>query len=216
MADKKLTLGAIIHNDFELLDLYGPLEMFGCVPQVEIKIIAESMDGVKSAQGPRAMPDYTFADAPPLDLILLPGGWGTIPELTNPTILKFLQDRAPQTQKTMSVCTGSALLARAGLLDGRKATTNKMYFDLAVMQSEKTEWIEEARWVVDGIMVTASGVSAGMDMALAVIADLFGQDSAERVATVTEYQWHTDADSDPFTRFLNDGDTKQLIETFQK
>ena len=105
----------------------------------------------------------------------------------------------------MSVCTGSALLARAGLLDGRRATSNKMFFHLARSQSDAVIWVENARWVADGPMVTSSGVSAGMDMALAVIADLLGMQRAEQIAIFTEYQWHRDADTDPFVQYLNQG-----------
>ena len=106
----------------------------------------------------------------------------------------------------MSVCSGSAIFARAGLLDGRRATSNKMFFSLASSQSDKVEWVEQARWVVDGSMVTSSGVSAGTDMALAVIADLFGKERALQIAAFTEYQWHQDADSDPFAAYLNKGE----------
>jgi transcriptional regulator GlxA family with amidase domain len=104
----------------------------------------------------------------------------------------------------MSVCSGSAILARAGLLDGRRATSNKIFFELARSQSEKVDWQEQARWVEDGPFATSSGVSAGTDMALAVIARLYGRERAEAVALVTEYQWHTDAARDPFAAHLNE------------
>ena len=103
----------------------------------------------------------------------------------------------------MSVCSGSALLARAGVLDGRRATSNKMFFDLARGQSEKVDWVTEARWVEDGPFVTSSGVSAGTDMALAVIERLYGRERAEQVAILTEYEWQRDADRDPFAKYLN-------------
>jgi transcriptional regulator GlxA family with amidase domain len=105
----------------------------------------------------------------------------------------------------MSVCSGSALLAKAGLLDGRRATSNKQFFDLARSQSAKVDWVTEARWVEDGPYATSSGVSAGIDMALAVIARLYGQQRARLVADATEYEWHTDPTRDPFVRFLNQG-----------
>ena len=103
----------------------------------------------------------------------------------------------------MSVCSGSAILARAGLLDGLRATSNKQFFDLARAQSAAVDWVEAARWVDAGRFVTSSGVSAGTDMALAVIARLQGQDVAEQVAAIAEYQWHRDADVDPFVRYLD-------------
>jgi transcriptional regulator GlxA family with amidase domain len=201
-----LTLGAILYPDFELLDLYGPLEMF-CTLGEELKVItiADSVGPVASTQGPRTMADTDYANAPELDLLLIPGGIGTFPALENQTMLEFLAARAPACRYTMSVCTGSALLAAAGLLDGRRATSNKMFFSMVSDLREQVQWVENARWVVDGQMVTSSGVSAGTDMALAVIADLFGQERAEQIAIFTEYQWHQNADSDPFAQYLNQG-----------
>ena len=116
---KKRTLGAIFYNNFELLDMYGPLEMFGILPQIEIVTVAEQAGAIKSTQGPKTVADYSFADCPPLDLILLPGGIGTIPELSNKAMLTFLQERSQTAEVTMSVCSGSAILAKAGLLDSR-------------------------------------------------------------------------------------------------
>ena len=105
----------------------------------------------------------------------------------------------------MSVCSGSALLAKAGLLDGRRATSNKMFFQLARSQSDRVQWVTAARWVEDGPFATSSGVSAGTDMALAVIAKLYGRERAEQIAIQTEYSWHRDADRDPFAQYLDQG-----------
>lgn len=199
-----MRLGVILYNNFELLDAYGPLEMFGCVPEeIEILVIAQNKGGVKSSAGPQTLAEYDFTDAPKLDLLLIPGGIGTIGELKNPAMLDFLRARCPTGQITMSVCSGSAILAKAGLLDGLAATSNKMYFDLARSQSDAVEWVEEARWVDAGQYVTSSGVSAGTDMALAVIARLFGDEQAETIARFTEFQWHRQADVDPFVKYLN-------------
>ena len=200
------TLGAILYPRFELLDLYGPLEMFGALgPELRIVTVAEQAGPVASFQGPRTLAEHGFADCPPLDLLLLPGGLGTLDQLGNPALLDFLRERAPRAEVTMSVCSGSALLAKAGLLDGRRATSNKMFFDLARSQGPKVEWVTEARWVEDGPWVTSSGVSAGTDMALAVVARLYGRERAERIAAYTEYEWHSDPDRDPFAKYLNQG-----------
>jgi transcriptional regulator GlxA family with amidase domain len=115
-------------------------------------------------------------------------------------MLAWLRDRAKAAEITMSVCSGSALLAKAGLLDGRKATSNKQYFQLAEQNGPEVQWIKKARWVDDGDRVTSSGVSAGIDMALHVIARLYGKESAERLAKGTEYTWHRNADDDPFAK----------------
>ncbi len=196
-------LGAVLYENFELLDLYGPLEMFGCVgPELRIVTIADAPGPVRSWPGPTTVADHGYADCPHLDLILVPGGIGTRALLDAP-IISFLRDRSPAAEITMSVCTGSALLAKAGLLDGRRATSNKQFFDFARAQGEKVTWVEEARWVEDGPIVTSSGVSAGTDMALAVIARLFGEDRAEAIANLTEYERQTDPTRDPFHRFLN-------------
>ena len=201
-----MRLGAVFYNDFELLDAYGPLEMFGALgDEIEIVTIAEQAGPVSSSAGPKTVADYGFNDAPELDLILLPGGIGTIPELGNEAMLTFLKTRAAKSQITMSVCTGSALLAKAGLLDGLAATTNKMFFELARSQSDQVDWQEAARWVDAGRYVTSSGVSAGTDMALAVIQRLFGPEAAQNVVNYTEYQWHTEASIDPFESLLNKG-----------
>jgi len=201
-----MRLGSIFYNDFELLDAYGPLEMFGALgDKIELVTISEQAGPVRSSVGPKTVADYSFDNAPSLDLILIPGGIGTIAELKNDALLNFLTERCPQSQVTMSVCTGSALLAKAGLLDGLSATTNKMFFELARSQGSNIQWQEAARWVDAGQYVTSSGVSAGTDMSLAVIERLFGSELAEMVMNYTEYQWHQNADQDPFAGLLNQG-----------
>ncbi|MEX2115056.1 MAG: DJ-1/PfpI family protein [Pirellulales bacterium] len=193
------TLGIVLYPRFELLDVYGPAEMFGnLIGKVRIVMVAEKAGPVASTQGPKVQADYSFEDCPPLDLIMVPGGFGTMSELKNETLLTWLRTRAEQAEIVMSVCSGSALLAKAGLLDGRRATSNKRYFKLAQDQGPNVEWVYRARWVDDGNRVTSSGVSAGIDMALHVIQRLYGAKTAEDLADATEYQWHRDADNDPF------------------
>jgi len=204
------TLGAILYEGFELLDLFGPLEIFATLPEEQLKVvlIAEQAGEVRGgamtqSSAVKVMADFSFSDAPPLDLLLLPGGIGTLTELENDAMLTFLNDRSPKAEITASVCSGSAILAKAGLLDGRKATSNKQFFSLASSQSDQVEWVEQARWVDDGEFVTSSGVSAGTDMALAIVSRLYGEDVAEQIAEGAEYTWHRDADVDPFAAHLN-------------
>ena len=198
------TLGVVLYAGFELLDVYGPVEMFGNLgDRMKVVMVAEEAGEVASTQGPKVVADYGFEDCPKLDLMLVPGGFGTIRELNNETMLSWLRERAEEAEIVTSVCSGSAILAKAGLLDGRRATSNKQYFGLAVQQGPKVEWVKEARWVDDGDRVTSSGVSAGIDMALAVISRLYGEDTAEGLANLTEYQWHRDADVDPFAKFVD-------------
>jgi transcriptional regulator GlxA family with amidase domain len=201
-AAKPRTLGVVLYPKFEMLDVCGPVEIFGNLgPRVKVVMVAEKAGPVASVQGPKLVADYGLDDCPDLDLILVPGGNGTLAELKNAKLHEWLRQRAAKAEITMSVCTGSAILAKAGLLDGRRATCNKQYFSYFTSQSPKVKWAKEARWVDDGDRVTSSGVSAGIDMSLHVVARLFGEDLAGKVANGTEYQWHRDADKDPFAKF---------------
>jgi len=211
MSDKQLSVGALLYPAFELLDMFGPLEMYSALgaERIQIHMVAQQAGPVPASMsvdgplGPKVLADFSFEDAPQLDILLVPGGIGTIPELENEALLDFIRNRAAQAQVVTSVCTGSALLAKAGVLDGRRATSNKQVFALAVAQSSAVNWVEQARWVEDGKFFTSSGVSAGMDMTLAVIDQLFGAEATEVVTRFTEYSRHTDADVDPFAGDLN-------------
>ena len=194
-------LGVILFPGFEVLDVFGPLEMFGFLKgTVDIDMVAQQAGHVRSAQGPETVASYGFDDCPPLDLLLVPGGFGTRTEVDNPHILSFLRRRVPEVEIAMTVCTGTSLLARAGLLDGRRATTNKRSFQWVAEQGAKVQWVKEARWVEDDKFVTSSGVSAGIDMALAVIARLYGKEISDNLAVSAEYEWHRDAGWDPFAK----------------
>ena len=203
MASQK-TVGVLLFEGFELLDVFGPLEAWGIHAQAggacTIVMTAEEPGAVKSAQGPRAMADYALADCPQIDVMLVPGGIGTRREVQNAPLLEWLRQRAAQAEIVSSVCTGAALLARAGLLDGRRATSNKLSFKWVTEQGPAVDWIRQARWVEDGKFATSSSVSAGIDMTLALIARLAGAESAERVATRMEYEWHRDRSWDPFAK----------------
>jgi len=200
---KTRTLGIVLYPRFELLDVFGPAEMFGNLTgRVKLVMVAEKAGPVASAQGPKAVADFSFEDCPPLDMVLVPGGFGTIAELKNERLMDWLRDRSEKAEIVMSVCSGSALLAKAGLLDGHRATSNKQYFSLAVAQGPKVDWVKEARFVDDGKWVTSSGVSAGTDMALHVVERLYGAEVAEKVSNATEYQRQRDGSQDPFAKFL--------------
>jgi transcriptional regulator GlxA family with amidase domain len=209
-----LHLGVVLYPGFEPLDVFGPVEMFINVgaERLVIHMIAEraglvpaSGGGYPESLAPKVHADHSFDDAPPLDVILVPGGFGTLAQLGNERLFQWLRDRAPRARLVTSVCSGSAILAKAGLLDGRKATSNKQVFSFLAAQGPAVDWQKSARWVEDGAMVTSSGVSAGMDMALAVIEKLFGVETAERIAAATEYEWRRDPSEDPFTRYLDQG-----------
>jgi transcriptional regulator GlxA family with amidase domain len=209
MADKESTvaassmIGVILFEGFELLDVFGPCEAYGIADlQGAFKIVmaAEHAGAITSAQGPKALAEYGFEDCPPLDLMLVPGGIGTRREVDNTALIAWLRERAETAKLVTSVCTGAALLARAGLLDGRRATSNKRSFAWVQSQGVKVNWVKQARWVEDGKFATSSGVSAGIDMALAIIARFAGAEAAERAAIAMEYEWHRDPGWDPFAK----------------
>jgi len=203
------TLGVVLFPGFELLDAYGPLEMWGNLkPNVKVVTVSATKGPVQSAQGPKTVAEYSFEDCPKLDLILVPGGFGVLQVVQDEDSLKWLRSRSGEAELTMSVCNGASVLAAAGLLDGREATTNKAYWQLATGHGTDVKWVKQARWVDDGDVVTSSGVSAGMDMTLHVIERLYGEDTAQRLADMTEYEWHRDPSWDPFAKLHGLVDSK--------
>lgn len=194
-----IQVGAVIFEGFELLDFYGPLELFGLLEnESRITVLAEKTGAVKSSSGPSGMADASLAGANGFDVLLIPGGIGTRKQIANPPFLAELKRLAEASRLVATVCTGSFLLARTGLLDGRRATSNKRVFQLVKTNAPKVNWIARARWVEDGKYFTSSGVSAGMDMALAVIARLCGREKSLEIANRAEYEWHEDSSKDPF------------------
>lgn len=197
-APGKKVVGIVLYPNFEVLDVFGPVEMWSYVPEFQVVMISEKGGLVRSTQGVEVMSQYSFATAPPLDIMMVPGGNGTRVELLNPTFLDYLKAQNARTEVTTSVCTGSALLAKTGMLKGHKATSNKNFFSLAVNEDPSVDWIVKARWVDDGKFVTSSGVSAGTDMALGLVQKLFGKARAQMLAKSLEYEWHEDPTVDPF------------------
>ena len=197
-----------LFEGFNVLDAYGPVEAFamsriptadgGFRPLFDIITMAEFASAIHSGEGPASYAAYSFADAPDFDILLIPGGPGTRKGVSNASFLQQLADASQRATVTATVCTGSALLARTGLLDGRPATSNKLAWDWVLEQGPKVNWKRQARWVDDGDIITSSGVSAGIDMALSLIARLHGRDMALAAAQRMEYSWNEDASNDPF------------------
>jgi transcriptional regulator GlxA family with amidase domain len=133
-------------------------------------------------------PRYSFADAPDPEILVVPGGYGTRREMTNPVVVDWIADRSARTELTLSVCTGALLLAKAGLLDGLAATTHSGAFDLLRSVAPRTEVREGERVVDNGRVVLSAGVSAGIDMSLHVVERLLGRDLAEEAARYMEYE----------------------------
>jgi transcriptional regulator GlxA family with amidase domain len=202
MAEVK-TFGVVLFEGFELLDVFGPAEAFGMLAyggKWRVLTVAQQAGAVASAQGPKAIADFSFEDCPHIDIMVIPGGVGTRREITNQPLLGAIIDRAGQAEIVTSVCTGASLLAKSGLLDGRRATTNKFSFKWVTEQGPRVNWVKQARWVDDGKFSTSSGVSAGIDMTLSIIARVAGNETAETIAIRMEYEWHRDAAWDPFAK----------------
>ena len=199
-----ISVAALVFPRFETLELFGPIQMFGSANGAFRSVtVAENAGIVHSRHGQGIEVDQTFADATPHDLLLVPGGPGTWEFVDNPKMLGWIRDMSATATVVMSVCTGAAYLVYAGLLDGRSATTNKIDYDWVTQFGKNVHWKSRARWVEDGKFFTSSGVSAGMDMSLAVIEKLIGPEAANQAALHSEYLRVTDPDNDPFARQLD-------------
>ena len=195
-----LKIGAVLFPGFELLDIYGPLEMLGLLgDRVSITMFGQEAGAVVSSAGPKGVADQLLAEALSIDLLLIPGGIGTRALVENKGFLDLLQTVAQDTSFVACICTGSALLAKTGLLDGHRATSNKIAFDWVRQQAPEVYWIRKARWVEDGRFWTSSGISAGIDMTLGLIGHLYGRETSLDVARRAEYFWNEDCNEVPLS-----------------
>jgi putative intracellular protease/amidase len=199
VGDSQREVTVVLFDGFELLDVFGPLEVFGVVPAwFSIRLAGPDAAPVRSGPGPAVVADVSYRDAGAPDIVLVPGGMGTRSLVRDGSFLAWLGGWAGEAEIVTSVCTGSAVLAAAGLLDGFRATSNKLAFSWAVEQGPRVDWVREARWVQDGNRWTSSGVAAGIDMAFALLAQLRGEEAAAGIGSAIEYEWHRDASWDPF------------------
>ena len=197
--EKPIEVAFIMFDDYETLDVFGPAEIFGrLVDLYSLKFYSLEGGVVTNRHKVPIMTEKfeTMGTGP--KIILVPGGMGTRKEVNNPQLLDKIEELSQTSDFVLSVCTGSALLAKSGLLDGKKATSNKRAFSWVVSQNPEADWDKKARWKVDGKYYTSSGVSAGMDMALGFLADRHGIDFARKVAKEIEYNWIEDKDNDNF------------------
>lgn len=198
-SDQPRRVGVVLFDRFELLDVFGPLELLGVLPDhFELSMVGPTAGPVRSAQGPEVLATDSYSETSVPDIVLVPGGIGTRSLVKDGGFLAWIASWAESAQLVTSVCTGSAVLAAAGLLDGYRATSNKRAFSWAESQGPRVDWVRQARWVADRDRWTSSGVAAGMDMALALIAHLHGDELAVQVADRVEYDWHRDSTWDPF------------------
>lgn len=191
----------LLFDKFETLDVFGPVEIFGKLPDV-FKLNFISIDGglVESSQKVRVETNLYIKDDNIEKILFVPGGSGTREKVNDSNFISFIENLSKASKYIISVCTGSALLARAGILDGKRATSNKRAFKWAAEQNGNVLWVKEARWVRDSNIYTSSGVSAGMDMALGFIEDLIGKEKALEISKGIEYLWNEDSNYDPFSR----------------
>ena len=193
-------VGILVFPDVEVLDFCGPFEVFSVTrvnetarreepSPFEVLLVAETAEPVKATGGLRVIPDVTIESCPALDVLVVPGGWGTRTEINNARLIRWIGERGKAVETLTSVCTGSMLLGQAGLLEGRHATTHWRALPW-MREAFPTVTVEEKLHVVeDGHVLTSAGISAGIDMALRVVARYRGEDVARATARHMEYRY---------------------------
>jgi len=192
-----MNINILFFDGFETLDAFGAVEVFGKVEEFKLRYISINGGVIESAQGVQ-IHTQSAKEADLTAALLIPGGQGTRVLVNDELFISRLKELALKSRYCLSVCTGAALLAKTGLLDAQKATTNKKAFEWVVSQNQNVHWLREARWVVEGKFYTSSGVSAGIDMSLGFVCDILGRERAESIARHMEYIWNDDKNSDPF------------------
>jgi transcriptional regulator GlxA family with amidase domain len=191
-------VGILVFPEVEVLDFCGPFEVFSVTrlneerrreepTPYEVVLIAERKQTVVATGGLKVVPDHSFDDCPPLDVLVVPGGWGTRREMTNDRLITWIAERARQVTTFTSVCTGSLLLGKAGLLDGKRATTHWRVLEDMRRLFPSVDVIEDQHVVEEGDTITSAGISAGIDMALRVVARHHGDAVARATARFMEY-----------------------------
>lgn len=195
----KKVITCLIFDDFETLDLFGVVEVFGRLPDIyHCQFVSLKGGLITSSQNVQIHTQSIKDDSLSTDILLIVGGKGTRMLVKDRAFLTVLKQYCEKAEFVLSVCTGSALLAKTGLLDGKSATSNKLAWQWVTEQSTQVNWIGKARWVVDGKYYSSAGVSAGMDMAYGFIADRHGIDIARQKAKEIEYYWNEDKNEDSF------------------
>jgi cyclohexyl-isocyanide hydratase len=177
-------IGFLLFDDVTQLDFTGPLQVLNRLPGISIHLVARAAGPVRTDCGPFILADTAFEDCPQLDLICVPGGWGVDQAMEDAPTLDFLRRQAAGAQYVTSVCTGAFVLGAAGLLAGRKATTHWRY--QAALTRFGAEAVQ-ARVVRDGSLFTGGGVTAGIDFALTIVRELYGDDLARSIQLGLEY-----------------------------
>jgi len=196
-------VGILVFPNVEVLDFCGPFEVFSVTrlnedarreesSPFEVLLVAESKDTIVATGDLKVVPDVTLDTCPPLDILVVPGGWGTRTEINNERLVKWIGERGREVETLTSVCTGSMLLGKAGLLEGRRATTHWRALPW-MRESFPSVTVEEKLHVVeDGHVVTSAGISAGIDMALRIVIRYFGEAVGRGTARNMEYPFPDD------------------------
>lgn len=200
MDTESLRITVVLFEGFELLDVFGPVQLLQAVPDVAVVFAGPDSGPVASSQGVEVVPTISYGQIEPADALLVPGGKGTRKLVEDESFLSWLREVGAHAPWIASVCTGSAVLAAAGLLEGYTATSNKRAYSWATSFGGDVSWRPEARWVHDRNRWTSSGVAAGMDMTVALIAHLVSNSAAINAANFAEYDVHRDSEWDPFAR----------------
>ena len=193
-------VGIVLFNDIEVLDFCGPFEVFSATrldekrrreepSPFEVFLVAETLSAVTTTGGMQVTPRYSFENCPRLDVLVVPGGWGTRRELKNKSLLEWLRTRDLEVETLTSVCTGSMLLGFAGLLNGLHATTHWGALDWMRDSFPQVTVEYEKHVVEDGRVFTSAGISAGIDMALKVVVRYYGEEVARATAAHMEYRF---------------------------
>jgi transcriptional regulator GlxA family with amidase domain len=194
----KRHVAILIFPEVEVLDFAGPFEVFAVANELtgfetfHTFTVAELPGSIRARNGLKVVPDFTLETAPPPDILVVPGGAGTRPLLKKPTVLEWIRQRARKAEVVASVCTGSLVLAQAGLLNNLRATTHHENFAELAALAPNTDLVEDARFTDNGQVLTSAGISAGIDLSLHIVARLLGEAAATRTARYMEYHWLND------------------------
>jgi putative intracellular protease/amidase len=191
-------INVILFDNFTLLDAFGPVDVLSRLDKYH-QIDYYSQYGGKVKTKPNVeIETKSFNDINSFDVLLIPGGFGTRKLVDDNKFISSLKNITEKSNIVLTVCTGSALLAKTGLLKNIKATSNKMSFDWVVSQDSDVKWIRKARWVVDGKYYSSSGITAGIDMALGFTNDMFNIEVADKISHALEYIWNNNSEEDHF------------------
>jgi transcriptional regulator GlxA family with amidase domain len=188
-------VAVFVFDDVEVLDFAGPFEVFGVTgwrtpPQpFDVFLVAADDRHVTARNGLEVIARHTLADCPPIDILVIPGGWGSRTQLARDDVISWVQSTAASAQLTASVCSGALILAQAGLLRDGPATTHHGAYDELRALDPSINVIEGVKMVDRGAVVTSGGISAGIDMSLGVVARLLGSAIAHETADYMEYDW---------------------------